>query len=271
MAGFDNDVVYGTNVNFSTSGALGGNASIVADGQMLIGTTAPNAGGTTINVGTITSPLGTISVGYSSPNITLDVTGGANPIEKINVQTGTSPIVPSSGSITFNGAVVAAGTNPVRSDGTGANTMALEVQISQAIAATDVTKIGLSNFNSAQFTVDANGFVSTTGSAAFPWTDTSGTVTAVSFNGYFITAACTSTLPASPSQGDTISYAVDTASALVITAAGTQRVRLGSILSTAGGTCTSTSIGDSITLVYRVADTTWFSVPGSQGTWTIST
>ena len=86
--------------------------------------------------------------------------GSGAAIEKVNVQTGTTPIVPSSGAITINGAVVAAGTNPVRSDGTGANTLAIEVQKSQAIAAADATKIGLSAFDSADFTVDANGFVS---------------------------------------------------------------------------------------------------------------
>jgi hypothetical protein len=89
-------------------------------------------------------------------------------IEKINVQTGNTPIVPSGGVITFNGATVAAGTNPVRTDGTDANTMALEVQISQALAAGDATKIGLSNFNSAQFTVLANGFVSLIGGSTAP-------------------------------------------------------------------------------------------------------
>jgi len=71
MAGFDNDVVYGTNLDFSTAGALGGNATILTDGQMLIGTTALNVGGTHINVGTITSPNSSIVVGFSTPNITL--------------------------------------------------------------------------------------------------------------------------------------------------------------------------------------------------------
>jgi len=85
----------------------------------------------------------------------------------VAVQTGTSPIAPTiAGLITINGATVAAGSNPVRTDGTGANTMAVEVQISQAIAATDATKIGLANFNSANFTVDANGFVSLLGTDA---------------------------------------------------------------------------------------------------------
>lgn len=53
----------------------------------------------------------------------------------------------------------------MRTDGTGANTMALEVQISQSLAAADATKIGLSNYDSSSFTVAATGFVtlSTTG------------------------------------------------------------------------------------------------------------
>lgn len=86
--------------------------------------------------------------------------GGSAAVDSIGTQTGTNPIVPTAaGLVTINGAVVAAGTNPVRTDGTGANTMAVEVQISQALAATDATKIGLSNFDSAAFTVDANGFV----------------------------------------------------------------------------------------------------------------
>ncbi len=103
---------------------------------------------------------------FDSASFTVDangfvslVGGSGAVIEKVNVQTGTSPIVPSSGAITINGSTVVAGTNPVRSDGTGANTLAIEVQTSQAIAASDATKIGLSNFNSAHFTVDANGFV----------------------------------------------------------------------------------------------------------------
>jgi hypothetical protein len=94
----------------------------------------------------------------------VSLAGGGQAIDSIGVQTGTNPIVPTSGGlVTINGAVVASGTNPVRSDGTGANTMAIEVQISQAIASSDVTKIGLSNFDSTKFTVDANGFVSASG------------------------------------------------------------------------------------------------------------
>lgn len=81
------------------------------------------------------------------------------------MQTGTSPVLPNSitGLITLSGAVVAAGTNPIRSDGTGPTTATIEVQISQAIASTNAANIGLSAFNSAHFSVDANGFVSLLG------------------------------------------------------------------------------------------------------------
>ncbi|MCF1193300.1 hypothetical protein LRR18_17050, partial [Mangrovimonas sp. AS39] len=60
------------------------------------------------------------------------------------------------------GVVNAAGTDPFSTSGTG-DTLDINIQISQAVAASDVTTIGLSNFNSAQFTVDANGFVSASG------------------------------------------------------------------------------------------------------------
>lgn len=109
---------------------------------------------------------------FNSAQFTVDangfvsLAGGSGPaIESIATQTGTSPILPNAGGlVTINGAVVAAGTNPVRSHGTGANTMAIEVQTSQAIAATDATKIGLAAFDSTMFSVDASGFVTFTGS-----------------------------------------------------------------------------------------------------------
>lgn len=158
MAGFRNDVMFADNVDFT--GSVSVSPRVTSNGQLLIGSTvSPN-----IRVGNLTSTGGTITITNGAGTINLDLAGGGLAIDSIAVQTGTSPVVPTAaGLLTFNGAVVAAGTNPVRTDGTGANTMALEVQISQAIASTDATKIGLSNFNSSQFTVDANGFVSTSG------------------------------------------------------------------------------------------------------------
>lgn len=128
-------------------------------------------GGTGINI--VSNP--------GSNSITFTASGSAV-VEQFAMQTGTSPVNPLAGVVTFNGAVVAAGTHPVRTDGTGPNTMALEVQTSQAIAATDATKIGLSAFNSAQFSVDANGFVSATGSIPIQFTENTGTATPAAGN-----------------------------------------------------------------------------------------
>lgn len=108
---------------------------------------------------------------FNSAEFTVDangfvsLTGGGSAIESIAVQTGTSPIVPTAGGlVTINGASVAAGTNPVRSDGTGPNTLAIEVQRAQAIASTNATNVGLAAFHNTRFTVDANGFVDLNGS-----------------------------------------------------------------------------------------------------------
>ena len=235
--------------------------------------------------------------------------GGGAGILRVNVQTGTSPIVPSGGAITLNGAVVSAGTNPVRTDGTGANTAAVEVQISQAIAASDATKIGLSNFNSAQFSVDANGFVSATGTIPIQFTANSGNATPAAGNvnilglsgsktsasgstvtvksppfsqvgvsgtsvlntGEFVTAAITRTLPVSAglADGDLFIYVCTTAGALVIQAVGAQKIRIGNVISSAAGTATSTAIGDSITLRFNATDGFFYEV-SIQGTWNLA-
>lgn len=72
------DVVFANNVNFS--GTADHPDSMLINGQLLIGSTILNAGGTHINVGTITSPDGSITIGYSTPNITAQVTTLVQPI-----------------------------------------------------------------------------------------------------------------------------------------------------------------------------------------------
>lgn len=74
MAGFSSNqngigVVFGNNVDFS-GGAIPAN-TITTNGQLLIGTTALNVGGTHINVGNLVAADASITIGYSSPNITL--------------------------------------------------------------------------------------------------------------------------------------------------------------------------------------------------------
>lgn len=70
------DVVFASNVDFS--GATNPSSTITTNGQLLIGTTAVNVGNTHINVGTLTSPDASITIGYSSPNITLQATAGSH-------------------------------------------------------------------------------------------------------------------------------------------------------------------------------------------------
>ncbi len=75
MAGIVNDVLYALNSDFTggnSAGAAEANG-LVTDGKMWIGSTALNAGGTHINVGSLTSPDASVTIGYVSPNITLTV------------------------------------------------------------------------------------------------------------------------------------------------------------------------------------------------------
>ncbi len=115
----------------------------------------------------------------------------------------------------------------------------------------------------------ANSITITATGSGFPWTDTSGTVNAAVNNGYFITAKTNSTLPSSPSQGDTIKYIVDTTSALTITANTGQKIRMANNLSAAAGTAVNTQRGDSVELVYRSSGTTWEAL-NFVGAWTIT-
>jgi hypothetical protein len=73
----------------------------------------------------------------------------------------TGSAVPIGNQLNIFGAVVAAGSTPVATVASGM-TVTTNVQISQAIASSDATKIGLAAFNSTDFSVDANGLVSLT-------------------------------------------------------------------------------------------------------------
>lgn len=225
---------------------------------------------------------------------------------------GTDPTVAdASGNISILGATVAAGTNPVRTVATAANSLTTQVQISQAISSTDATKIGLAAFNSATFTVDANGFVSLSGTAVGetitgdsggalsptagnwnilgrsgsktsgsgstltvkspPYADAAGSATSTLNSGSFVTGAFTLTLPVSAglADGDVFEYVATSASAMVIQAVGAQKIRIGTLISSAAGTATSTSIGDALTLRFRAADGFFYAM-SVIGTWVLA-
>ena len=93
--------------------------------------------------------------------------GGVEEVRSVTVDAntapGTNPVVPNaSNSITVTGGQVAAGTsaNVILTDSLAANTYTIQIQRSQAVASSTVGDNGVSHFNSADFTVDSNGFVS---------------------------------------------------------------------------------------------------------------
>lgn len=80
--------------------------------------------------------------------------------------------------------------------------------------------------------------------------------------GEFVTAAVTRTLPASAglADGDLFMYVCTTANALIIQSVTAQKIRVGSLISAAAGTATSTAIGDSLTLRFNATDGFFYAV-----------
>lgn len=88
MSGFSNETIYGINADFTSANNQNVQESngLFTDGQIWIGSTATNVGGTHINVGTLTSPDSSVTIGYSSPNITLQASAAG--IATINGDSG---------------------------------------------------------------------------------------------------------------------------------------------------------------------------------------
>lgn len=104
-----------------------------------------------------------------------------------------------------------------------------------------------------------------------PFSDVGGSGTSVLNSGEFVTAAVTRTLPATAglADGDLVIYVTTTAGALVITANTGQTIQLGSNASSVAGTCTSSALGDSISLRWSVTATKWFAT-SSIGNWSLA-
>lgn len=180
----------GTNtLTISTSGSIAttytadsGSATPSAGNLNILGTqgvSTTGSGSTITVVGTPTVAAGSSSLinlgtaSFSNSDFTVDGNGfvtlsgsGGAAVQAITVDAftapGTNPVVPLAGNITITGAQVAAGTttNVIRTDSIAANALRVEVQRSQAVAASTVGDNGVSHFDSTFFSVDANGFVS---------------------------------------------------------------------------------------------------------------
>lgn len=164
--------IVGDNINLTTVGNPGTSTITVEPlGSIPIiftentGTATPSAGN--LNV------LGTNGITTSGSGSTITISGsGAAGQFLVDAFTspGTNPVVPnSSGEVTITGGQVAAGTttNVIRTDSLAANTFTIQIQRSQAVASSTVGDNGVSHFNSANFTVDSNGFVSIIGGLGF--------------------------------------------------------------------------------------------------------
>jgi len=88
--GSENGVFVMKNVNFDYTANPPHNGILTANGDLIIGSTA-NPDIQALK-GQITSPLGTLTIGYSSPNITIDLVGGSAGIDSILVDSSYSPI-----------------------------------------------------------------------------------------------------------------------------------------------------------------------------------
>lgn len=318
MAGFENQVMIAKNINFDQFAPKPHFGIIDAAGKFPIGSgnSSPLA---EILGGTLISPLGTLTIGYSSPNITIDVAGGSTAIDSIQVDAstppGTNPVVPTvSGLVIMTGGQVAngvAGMNVIRIQSLAANTVEVDIQRSETSISSNLAVNGVCHFDVADFAVDTNGFVqlsgtgagqtitgdtggalsptagnwnilggpgvTTTGSGStltinsVVFTDQAGSIAITSDSGSFTTngAPIILDLPAAPAQGELIEIVCTTANAVAVDAPVGDFIRIGTLITSSGGTITSTDVGDAVVLRFNTANQIWYAT-SVIGTWLVA-
>ena len=209
-----------------------------------------------------------------SGNPTISLAGGNVAVEHLTGSTG-GPLNPdASNNFTLLAATAAAGTTPVTITGSG-SILTTTIQKSQAIASADTTKIGLSNFSSAQFSVDSTGFVTLANASGFPWTDVTGATQTIAVNNGYITdhsATVVYTLPATAALGD-VFIILGKLGLATITPNANQQLLMSSASGTVGatGTAVSTNVGDCVTFrcITSGASTIW-RAESWVGNWTLN-
>ncbi|CAB4165947.1 hypothetical protein UFOVP844_2 [uncultured Caudovirales phage] len=104
------------------------------------------------------------SANFTVTNGFVSLLGGSAGISSLITDVAGPVMQDGSGQVTFTGEAVAAHAIPIESDGSVANTLSYQVQVASAQAASSLTNAGLASFDSGDFAVDANGFVSLAGS-----------------------------------------------------------------------------------------------------------
>jgi len=211
----------------------------------------------------------------------IDTSGAANNVT-ITFDASEVPSVPTtfaadSGTATpaLNILTLAGGSNGIDTSASGSTvTFNFDVTEQPAIPTSIGTNSGTVTPAANTFSIVGGPGVTTSGSGttltvnSVVFTDTTATTMAVD-NGYFATAAGTYNLPASAAQGELIHIVCDTSGAVVVDAPASNFIRIGSLITSSGGTATSTAQGDSLTLRYRASTLTWMAT-AVQGTWVIA-
>jgi hypothetical protein len=163
MSGFDNEVLYADNVDFTGNSQVSG--QMTANGQLLIGAdSAPFIRASTLTAGT------NVSIVNEPGSITISASGGGGggSLTQIGVDAstgpGTDPVEPDGGDvISITGAQVATGTigtNVIRTNSLAANTLRIEVQQATSSGISSAAANGVCHFDSSDFSIGANAFVS---------------------------------------------------------------------------------------------------------------
>ena len=116
--------------------------------------------GTAVPFGNVLDVLGAGGASTSGSGNTITITASGSVATTYTANTGTA--APVLNNLNLLGASVAAGSTPVSTIASG-STITLDVQLTQAFASSNASKVGLSSFSSADFSVDANGFVTLAG------------------------------------------------------------------------------------------------------------
>lgn len=291
MAGLENDFIFGKNADFSAAdnqNALEANG-LFTNGQIWIGRTAVNAGGTHIDVGTlsggtgivVTNGAGTISISTSGSSVGNTITGDTG-----------GPLSPTAGNwnIIGAGSITTAGSGSTLTAqltgltansilfGQGTTTIGKVTPVNSAVLVTTAAGLPVltSSMTNGQFVLGSTGATPAAGSitstggtitvtagagtlnldvtgGGFTWNDiTSATQTLAVQNGYATDrgAGVTYTLPSTAVFGSEI-IIVGKLGLTNVAQNANQQILMGSSSSTVGvtGSIAGTNVGDSVTLI----------------------